>query len=130
MVRILSIDDSRTVQGFLRQCFEGWSISVDLATASDGQEAVERLAAGERRPDLILLDWEMPRLDGPGTYAQLRRLGIQVPVVMLTSKNDVDDIARMLDAGVADYVMKPFTPDIIREKAATALGVSGASDGR
>lgn len=128
MLRFLSIDDSRTVHAFLRACFQHLQEPVELSSAMDGQEAVDRLAAGSSpQPDLIFLDWEMPRLNGPETFARLRAIGVSSPVIMLTSKNDVDDIMRMLEAGVAEYVMKPFTSDILREKVGAVLGVELAA---
>lgn len=122
MLRLLAVDDSRTVHAFLRACVAEWGDRVVLESAMDGAEALDRLATGPP-PDLILLDWEMPRLDGPGTLARLRAAGHAMPVVMLTAKNDVADIAGMLEAGVAEYVMKPFTSDILAEKLASVLGV-------
>lgn len=121
MLRVLAVDDSKTVHAFLRACLANVGRQVELVDAMDGQEAVDRVAAGER-PDLVLLDWEMPRLDGPSTFERLRAMGVTAPIIMLTSKNDVADIARMLEAGAAEYVLKPFTSDILREKLDSVLG--------
>ena len=66
--------------------------------------------------DLIFLDWEMPIKDGPTTFYELKELGLKTPVLMLTSKNDPKDIVKMIEAGVFDYLMKPFTQNIIEGK--------------
>lgn len=129
MLRVLAIDDTRTVHAFLRSCL-GSLPEATLTSVMDGQEAVDLLQRPDApRPDLIFLDWEMPRLDGPSTYARIRELGITTPVIMLTTKSAPADILRMLDAGVAEYVMKPFTSDILLAKVASVLGVPTAARG-
>ncbi len=64
----------------------------------------------------------MPGLTGPEVLDQINTLGIKIPVIMLTSKNDMSDIASMLDKGASEYVLKPFTRDIILEKIAAVVG--------
>lgn len=114
------IDDSKTVHGFLGKYLADADPPCELMGAPDGAAGLATLRAGAE-PDLIFLDWEMPELDGPGTFAGLRAMGVQTPVIMLTSRNDVADIARMLEAGVDEYVMKPFTADVIYEKMSAVL---------
>ena len=69
-------------------------------------------------PDAIILDWEMPHMDGIAFTDALRKLpgGNRVLVLMCTVKNDPADITVALDAGVDDYIMKPFDGDIVRAK--------------
>jgi CheY-like chemotaxis protein len=114
----LCIDDSKAVHAFLHQCLEPFTQSV--TDAFDGLEAVEILKKTQGF-DLIFLDWEMPRLDGPGTFEEMKKMKINIPVLMLTSKNDPNDIVRMIEAGVSDYLLKPFTADIIESKIRTIL---------
>jgi two-component system phosphate regulon response regulator PhoB len=85
---------------------EGWRVAV----ARDGEEAL--LLAREERPDLILLDWMLPRLSGIEVCRQLRRDADTraVPIVMLTARGEEGDKLRGLDAGADDYVIKPFSP--------------------
>lgn len=124
VLKFLVVDDSRTVHAFMRACLQQAEGAVEMESAMDGAEAVEKLRARPPPPpDLIFLDWEMPRKNGPDTFHELRELGVQTPIIMLTSKSDIGDITRMLDAGVDEYVMKPFTADIILEKASAVLGV-------
>jgi len=63
------------------------------------------------KPDLVLLDIMMPRLDGYALCSELRRLGIATPVLMLTARGRVEDRVRGLDAGADDYLLKPFSTD-------------------
>ena len=72
--------------------------------------------------DLILLDWEMPVLNGPGTFSEFKKMELKIPVVMMTTKNASEDIQTMLNMGVAEYLLKPFTIDILFEKIEFATG--------
>lgn len=121
MSKVLVVDDSKSVHAFLRDCFSG--TGVELLQAMDGKQCLEQLDAladpanpGKSTVDLILLDWEMPVLDGPGTYAELKRRHNHIPVIMMTSRNSMDDITLMVVAGVSEYIMKPFTRDILIDK--------------
>ena len=78
-------------------------------TAADGARGLERARA--EKPDLILLDIMMPKLDGFALCAELRRLGSAVPVLMLTAKGQIEDRVHGLDAGADDYLVKPFSTE-------------------
>lgn len=121
MSKILSIDDSKAVHAYLNDCFSGSKIEVSHALS--GEEGL-KILSGPSKFDLILLDWEMPGLTGPEVLKEIMARQIQTPVVMLTSKNAVTEIADMLEKGAHDYIMKPFTPDIIISKVETILGVT------
>jgi DNA-binding response OmpR family regulator len=117
---ILCVDDSRSVHAFLQECLV--PVTESIVHVFDGQEAVDRLKLNLHAFDLIILDWEMPRKDGPTTFNELKAMGLVTPVFMLTSKNSPDDILQMIKAGVAEYMMKPFTADIVIEKIRSVLG--------
>ncbi len=91
----------------LEDCLSGEGFRV--LTAADGALGLER--ALKEKPDLILLDVMMPRLDGFAVCAELRRLGQATPVLMLTAKGQVRDRVNGLDAGADDYLVKPFSTD-------------------
>ncbi len=80
-----------------------------VLTAADGEAGLRR--AQEEKPDLILLDVMMPRLDGYAMCAELRRLSNPTPVLMLTAKGQVEDRVKGLDAGADDYLVKPFSTE-------------------
>jgi len=80
-----------------------------IMTAADGERGLER--ALKEKPDVILLDVMMPRLDGFALCAELRRLGHATPVLMLTAKGQVRDRVNGLDCGADDYLVKPFSTD-------------------
>ena len=119
MKHILTIDDSKTIHAFLDRCFENTSYKLSHAlTASEGLDFIKR--DGES-VSLILLDWEMPVMTGPELMIKFNELQIKIPVVMLTSKNKPEDITQMLSVGVAEYIMKPFTPEIVLDKIQAVL---------
>lgn len=77
-----------------------------ILTAEDGESGLKR--AVDERPDLVLLDIMMPKVDGFSVCRGLRRLGLRMPVLMLTAKGQIDDKVVGLDAGADDYLVKPF----------------------
>ena len=91
-------------------------LEFQIAEAENGEEAVE--ACGREMPDAILLDWNMPKMDGYDFLRALRRLpgGDKPRVVFCTTENDVAHIARALHAGANEYIMKPFDKDIVEAK--------------
>ncbi|GAA0210673.1 response regulator transcription factor [Actinomadura nitritigenes] len=105
--RILIVDDEPAVRESLSSSleFEGYRV----AEAADGAMALERVQAD--RPDLVVLDVLMPRMDGLTTCRRLRALGATMPVLMLTARDMVGDRVTGLDAGADDYLAKPFELD-------------------
>jgi DNA-binding response OmpR family regulator len=105
--RILIIEDETPMRTALADLLaaEGYR----ALTAADGERGLER--ALTEKPDLILLDIMMPKLDGFALCAELRRLSNDVPVLMLTAKGQVEDRVTGLDAGADDYLVKPFSTE-------------------
>src|ERR1041384_1063686 len=107
MSRILIIEDEAPMRTALADLLA--SENYRVLTAADGESGLKR--ALEEKPDLILLDIMMPRLDGYAVCAELRRLENPVPVLMLTAKGQVEDRVTGLDAGADDYLVKPFSTE-------------------
>ena len=107
MSRVLVIEDERPMRTALEDCLS--SAGYRVLSAADGEKGLERALA--ERPDLVLLDVMMPRLDGFAVCAELRRVGFAAPVLLLTAKSQVDDRVNGLDAGADDYLVKPFSTD-------------------
>lgn len=107
LARILVIEDELPMRTALKDCLE--SEGYRVLTAADGEEGLKR--ALEEKPDLLLLDIMMPRLDGYALCAELRRLGNRVPILMLTAKGQVEDRVKGLDVGADDYLVKPFSTE-------------------
>jgi DNA-binding response OmpR family regulator len=105
--RILVIEDEIPMRTVLRDCLDRQGYRVLLA--EDGAAGLEK--AIQEKPDLIVLDVMMPRLDGFALCAELRRLSVPTPVLMLTAKARIEDRVNGLDAGADDYLAKPFSRD-------------------
>ena len=105
--RILIVEDERPMRTALEDVLTGEGYRV--LTAADGQSGLERAVA--EKPDLILLDIMMPRLDGYAVCAELRRLENPAPILMLTAKGMVEDRVQGLDVGADDYLVKPFSTE-------------------
>jgi DNA-binding response OmpR family regulator len=105
--KILVVDDEIYIVHILD--FSLGMEGYEVVTALDGEQAVERALA--EKPDLIVLDIMMPKLDGFQVCAELRRLANPVPVLMLTAKGQVEDRVVGLDAGADDYLVKPFSTE-------------------
>jgi DNA-binding response OmpR family regulator len=107
MSRILIIEDERPMRTALEDTLsaEGYRV----LSAADGATGLDQALA--EKPDLIVLDVMMPKLDGFAVCAELRRLGVTTPVLMLTAKGQIGDRVNGLDAGADDYLVKPFSMD-------------------
>lgn len=106
MALILVADDDPKLLKMLRRtlAYEGF----DVITATDGQTAVQMIY--EAKPDVVILDWLMPEIDGIGVLHTLRAENNQVPILMLTARDAVEDRVEGLDRGADDYLIKPFAP--------------------
>lgn len=107
-IRILLVDDSASDRALVEAAFEESRLLNELVTAEDGEEAFEVLASGPR-PQLILLDLNMPGMNGHEFLAEIkRRPGLStIPVVVLTSSVAEDDVARSYENHCAGYIRKP-----------------------
>ncbi len=114
MKTCLIVDNSSVIRKVARRILEG--LDFQISEAENGEEAVE--ACRQQIPDAILLDWNMPKMDGYEFLRALRRLpgGDKPKVVFCTTENDVAHIARALHAGANEYIMKPFDRDIVEAK--------------
>jgi two-component system chemotaxis response regulator CheY len=115
-MRALIVDDSRFVRGFLRGLLEGKGIECE--EAADGQAGIDQLNTGVPF-ELVLLDWNMPVMNGLDMLTQMRASGFtDTKVMMVTTEAENDFIVRALDAGADEYLMKPFDDEALTEKLA------------
>lgn len=116
MKKILTVDDSRAIQVFLTACFKKHP-EFERHTAMNGKEAIDKILGGDGiNYDLVLLDWVMPDMNGPDVLQHLKKNNFENPIIMLTSKNKMEDIQLVLEYGASEYIMKPFTEEILLEK--------------
>jgi two-component system chemotaxis response regulator CheY len=114
MKTCLVVDDSSVIRKVARRILEG--MAFDITEAEDGEQAL--VACQRSLPDAVLLDWNMPKMDGYEFLRALRRMpgGDKPKVVFCTTENEVAQIARALHAGANEYIMKPFDKDIVEAK--------------
>jgi len=112
--RCLVIDDSSVIRKVARRILEGFGFAI--VEAADGRQALE--SCTKEMPDAILLDWNMPVMDGYEFLRALRAMphGDKPKVVFCTTENDLAHIARAMHAGADEYIMKPFDKEIVEAK--------------
>jgi two-component system chemotaxis response regulator CheY len=119
-MRILVVDDSSTMRRIIINTLHKLGYP-DVIEATNGREGLDRMAGGP--VDVIITDWNMPEMSGIDFVRSLRanERFASIPVVMVTTNAGKDDIVEALKSGVNNYVVKPFTPDTMREKLEAAL---------
>ncbi len=114
-MRALVVDDSSAMRAFLKMILRG--VGYEVSEARNGREGLQALAVASL-PELILLDWNMPEMNGFEMLHELRAephySGIKV--MMVTTETEMGEMSRALAAGADEYVMKPFTRDVILAK--------------
>jgi two-component system chemotaxis response regulator CheY len=114
-VKAIVVDDSRATRTILRTALrqEGF----EVFEAGDGRQALDELRKVGAL-DLALVDWNMPVMNGYELICQVRaqRQFDSMAIMMVTTESEASQVRRALDAGANEYVMKPFTPEILREK--------------
>ena len=114
MKTCLVVDDSGVVRKIARRILE--EMHFEITEAEDGEKALE--VCKQAMPDAVLLDWNMPVMDGYEFLGRLRQLpgGDTPKVVFCTTENGVDHISRALHGGADEYIMKPFDREIVAAK--------------
>lgn len=114
-MRALVVDDSNAMRSIMARILR--SVGFEVVEASDGQEALDHLKQGAP-PQVALVDWNMPRMDGV-TFLRSMRCNAAwngVPVMMVTAETESSLVVTALEAGADDYLMKPFTREMLIEK--------------
>lgn len=121
-IRILVADDDRMIRRIVLTKLSG--LGYKVAEVEDGQEALERLGDGAT-PDLLITDQLMPRMDGLQLVRRIRASEnssiAALPIIMLTSKSQEQDVIEGLEVGMDDYVSKPFSPDELAARVRAVL---------
>jgi len=110
---VLIADDSGTMRKIIVRSLNAVGIQ-SIAEAADGDQAVELFKSGKF--DLILTDWNMPGKTGLEVVKEIRGQDATVPIIMITTEAEKRRVLEAIQAGVTDYLVKPFTPDTLREK--------------
>ncbi len=117
-MKILVVDDSKTMRRIIINNLKAAGFK-DYVEAGDGEEALERMEG----VGLVLTDWNMPGMDGLALVQQLRSDPdhAAVPIIMITSEGARNEVLVALKSGVNDYIVKPFTKDVLKEKVSAAV---------
>lgn len=115
-MRALVIDDSRAMRSILRRTLV--ELGFEVEEAGHGEQAIERLLCGDALPDVCLVDWNMPVMNGLEFVTAVRRQREwrQITLMMVTTESEHSQVVRALAAGAHEYVIKPFTGEAIVEK--------------
>jgi two-component system chemotaxis response regulator CheY len=116
MAKALVVDDSRAVRMILAKTLK--ELGFEVREAANGREALEVIEAEKTAVTLVLADWNMPEINGLELLKRLRQQPelSSLVVVMVTTETELDQMAAALEAGANEYVMKPFTKEILVEK--------------
>lgn len=122
-MRFLVVDDSATMRRIVVNSLQRVGFT-DVVEAGDGAEALEKIES----IDFLITDWNMPKLSGAELTRAIRaRADTKVlPILMVTARSVRDDILTAMEAGVDSYVVKPFTPQVLREKIDAVLAARAA----
>jgi two-component system, chemotaxis family, chemotaxis protein CheY len=119
MPRALVADDSSTMRKILIRSLNACGLA-DVVEAADGAEAIQLFA--EQSFDLVLTEWNMPAKSGLDLIQAIRAGGAKVPIIMITTEAEKSRVIEVIKAGVNDYVIKPFTAEMLREKIEKVMG--------
>jgi two-component system, chemotaxis family, chemotaxis protein CheY len=116
MGKALIVDDSKTIRIILGRILR--ELGYEICEAANGKDALEMIEREKTAVTLVLADWNMPEMNGLDLVKHLRQNPelASVKVIMVTTETEVDHIVSALEAGANEYVMKPFTKDILKEK--------------
>jgi len=125
-MRALIVDDSRAMRAIIAKILR--ELGAEVVEAGNGREGLERLAAVAGAVDVVLVDWNMPVMDGISFVREVRarREYDAIPLLMVTTESDVHHVTSALDAGANEYVMKPFDRLALLSKL-EAVGLTGAA---
>jgi two-component system chemotaxis response regulator CheY len=116
MSKALVVDDSKTIRTIIRRIMLG--VGYEVLEAGDGVQALEALAANNGAVEIVLADWNMPVMNGFELLQKIRQDPemASMKVMMVTTETEMCQMASALEAGANEYIMKPFTKDILMEK--------------
>jgi two-component system chemotaxis response regulator CheY len=112
-LRVLVVDDSTVMRKIIIRSLNAVGVT-DIEEAADGDRAI--VAFGEGKFNLVLTDWNMPKTSGLYVVKAIRATGSKVPIIMVTTEAERNRVQDAIEAGVTDYLAKPFEADKLREK--------------
>lgn len=123
-MKILLIDDSKTMRNIQKSVLTQLGYT-QVEEACDGNDALSKIAAFG--PELILCDWNMPNMDGLTFVKTFRQANKVIPVIMVTTESEKARVIEAIKAGVNNYVVKPFTPDLLAQRIQETMAKRAAA---
>lgn len=120
-MKVLVVDDSSTMRRIVVNSLQRIGFT-DTVEAGDGREALDRF---DPSVGFVITDWNMPHMTGTELARALRARGEHVPILMVTARSVREDVIEAMEAGVNNYIVKPFTPQILKEKIDALVSVAG-----
>jgi len=117
-MKILVVDDSSTMLRIITNTLKRLNIS-DIDTALNGVEAWEKY--NQDKYDIVMTDWNMPEMNGYELVKKIRAVDEETPIIMITTEGGKKEVIKALKAGVNNYIVKPFTPQVLKEKLSTMI---------
>lgn len=117
-MKVLLVDDSKTMRNIQKGILTQLGYT-ELEEACDGLDALSKV--GAFGPELLLVDWNMPNMDGLTFVKKYREQGGTSPIIMVTTEAEKSRVVEAIKAGVNNYVVKPFTPDVLSERIRETL---------
>lgn len=117
-MKVMLVDDSKTMRNIQKGILTQLGYT-DLEEACDGLDALSKVGAFQ--PELLLVDWNMPNMDGLTFVKKYREQGNKAPIIMVTTEAEKSRVVEAIKAGVNNYVVKPFTPDLLGERIKETL---------
>ena len=121
-MRNLLIDDSKTMRNIQKSVLKQLGYT-EIDEACDGQDALNKIESF--KPELCLVDWNMPNMDGLTFVKTFRESDRSTPLIMVTTEAEKARVIEAIKAGVNNYVVKPFTPDLLSERITETLAKCG-----
>lgn len=117
-MKILLVDDSKTMRNIQKGILSQLGYT-EVEEACDGLDALDKVKSYQ--PELLLVDWNMPNMDGLTFVKEYRKDAGKSPIIMVTTEAEKSRVVEAIKAGVNNYVVKPFTPDLLSERIRETL---------
>ncbi|MBA4039836.1 MAG: two-component system response regulator [Planctomyces sp.] len=122
-MKILLVDGSKTMRNIQKGVLAQLG-HTEVVEACDGQDALSKVAAAG--PELILLDWNMPNMNGIDFVKAFRQTNKATPIIMVTTESEKSRVIEAIKAGVNNYVIKPFTPELLSQRISETVAKKAA----
>ncbi len=123
MSKILVVDDSSTMRRIIINTLSRLGFK-DTIPAADGVEAWEAYKNNKDDISIIITDWNMPNMNGLELVKKVRSVDKKTPIIMVTTEGGKKEVITALKAGVNNYIVKPFTPQVLKEKLQAVIGTN------